>query len=91
VTGNDGVHDGVGRGVPVIGGVPIIVIDGAAQPRGGSVPVPGKFGIASECEPSCSVKRRPTGEYYYKYDSYPRVGRCASEAPPTVPAFGWVI
>jgi hypothetical protein len=73
VTGGDGIHIGVGRGVPVIGGVPIIVIAGAVQPRGGSQPVPGKFGIASECEPSCSVKRTPTGEYYYKYDSYPRV------------------
>ena len=76
-TGDDGVHigagEGIGRGVPVIGGVPIIVINGVVQPRGTSRPEAGKFGIASACEPSCSVKRLPTGGYYYKYDSYPRV------------------
>jgi hypothetical protein len=75
----------------VIGGVPIIVIDGAVQPRGGSQPAPGKFGIASECEPSCSVKRTPTGEYYYKYDTIRALCRFASEALPTVSAFRWVI
>jgi beta-lactamase regulating signal transducer with metallopeptidase domain len=83
LTGDDGIHigagtgkgvgRGVGRGVPVIGGVPIVVIDGALQSGAGLPPETGKFGIASECEPSCSVKRMPTGGYYYKYDSYPRV------------------
>jgi len=53
--------------------VPIVVIDGALQSGAGSPPEAGKFGIASACEPSCSVKRMPTGGYYYKYDSYPRV------------------
>jgi beta-lactamase regulating signal transducer with metallopeptidase domain len=73
VIGDDGIRRGMGRGVPVIGGVPIIVIDGTVQPSDGSPPEPGKLGIASECEPWCGVKRMPTGEYYHKYDSYPRV------------------
>lgn len=71
--GDDGIHIGVGRGVPVIGGVPIVVIGGVLQPSTGSQPEPGRFGFASECEPSCSIKRTPAGDYYYKYDSYPRV------------------
>jgi S1-C subfamily serine protease len=71
--GSDGQGRGVGQGLPVIGGVPIVVIDGVLQPDRGSAPAPGRFGIASECEPSCTVKQSPTGEYYYKYDAYPRV------------------
>ena len=57
----------------MIGGVPIIVINGVVQPRNTSRPEVGKFGIASECEQSCEVTRTSTGEYHYKYGSYPRV------------------
>jgi len=65
---------GYGRGVPAIGGEPIKVVNGASAPSGaGSVPAVGKFGFAVECRPACTLKRAPSGEYYYKYDAYPRI------------------
>ncbi|HEX8946066.1 MAG TPA: PDZ domain-containing protein [Gemmatimonadaceae bacterium] len=79
----DGIHrgsgsgagSGYGRGVPVIGGVPVEVTGGSsgAVTTTGSSPTAGKFGFAVECRPSCSMRRRPNGEYYYKYDGYPRI------------------
>jgi S1-C subfamily serine protease len=33
----------------------------------------GKFGFGIECEPSCSMKRQPSGDFHYKYDGYPRI------------------
>jgi hypothetical protein len=39
----------------------------------GARPGVGKFGFAVECQPSCTTRRRPNGEYYFKYDGYPRI------------------
>jgi hypothetical protein len=65
---------GYGRGVPAIGGEPIGVGNGASAAGGtGSSPAVGKFGFAVECKPSCTLKRTPSGEFYYKYDGYPRI------------------
>lgn len=33
----------------------------------------GKFGFGIECDPSCSMKRQPSGNFHYKYDGYPRI------------------
>ena len=32
-----------------------------------------KFGFAVECITWCPMRRRPNGEYYIKYDGYPRI------------------
>jgi hypothetical protein len=77
----DGIHrgsgagSGYGRGVPVIGGDPVEVTGGSggAVTTTSSSPTAGKFGFAVECRPSCSMRRRPNGESYYKYDGYPRI------------------
>lgn len=69
-----GAGAGYGRGVPVIGGDPIDVANGATMGGGNaSSPAVGKFGFAVECRPSCALKRTPSGEYYYKYDGFPRI------------------
>jgi hypothetical protein len=70
---NSAGGQGFGRGVPVIGGDPLIVIDGVVQPPRNSAPQTGRFGFAVECRPSCSRKQGTDGEYYYKYDGYPRI------------------
>jgi len=64
---------GFGRGVPAIGGDPIEVINGLTRTGASGSPSVGKFGFAVECRPSCTLKRTPSGEYYYKYDGFPRI------------------
>ena len=66
---------GFGRGVPVIGGNAVEVTGGSGGAVATTVssPAVGKFGFAVECKPSCSMRRRPSGEYYFKYDGYPRI------------------
>jgi S1-C subfamily serine protease len=61
--------------VPVIGGNGVEVIGGSGGgvASTGASPAVGKFGFAVECKPSCTVQRRPNGEYYFKYDGYPRI------------------
>jgi hypothetical protein len=75
-----GGGSGYGRGVPIIGGDRVEVSGGAGASSGGGVastspspPALGKFGFAVECMTSCPMRRRPNGEYYIKYDSYPRI------------------
>jgi len=68
-----GTGAGVGRGVPVIGGDSIDAISGVPTNASGASPAVGKFGFAVECKPSCTLRRTPSGEYYYKYDSFPRI------------------
>jgi hypothetical protein len=36
-------------------------------------PTTSRFGFGVECHPSCSMKRMPNGEFYYKYDGYPSI------------------
>ncbi|HEV8495931.1 MAG TPA: PDZ domain-containing protein [Gemmatimonadaceae bacterium] len=64
---------GYGRGVPVIGGDPVEVNGSGVTTTAGATPAVGKFGFAVECKPSCTMKQRPNGEYYFKYDGYPRI------------------
>jgi hypothetical protein len=66
---------GYGRGVPVIGGNAVEVTGGSGSAVASTVasPAVGKFGFAVECRPSCTMRRRPSGEYYFKYDGYPRI------------------
>jgi hypothetical protein len=64
---------GYGRGVPVIGGEPIEVVNGVTRTGASGSPAVGKFGFAVECVPSCTLKRTPSGENYYKYDGFPRI------------------
>jgi S1-C subfamily serine protease len=68
-----GAGTGFGRGVPVIGGDPIDVVNGVTSTAATGSPSVGKFGFAVECRPSCTLKRTPSGEYYYKYDGFPRI------------------
>ena len=78
-----GTNGGTGRGVgiPAIGGDPIFVIDGVVQATTRGAPPTGKCGFAVECQPSCTLKRGPTGEYYYKfYDGLPPMRSCAKGA-----------
>ena len=65
---------GYGLGVPEFFGDTIEIINGTAVTHGsGSSPAIGRFGFAVECRPSCSLNRSPRGDYYYKYDGYPRI------------------
>jgi hypothetical protein len=64
---------GYGRGVPVIGGEAASVYGGSGGATLSSSPVIGKFGVAVECTPSCTVRRLANGEMHYKYDGYPRI------------------
>jgi len=68
-----GAGSGFGRGVPIMGGDSIDAITGVPTNAGGASPAVGKFGFAVECKPSCTLKRTPSGEYYYKYESFPRI------------------
>jgi hypothetical protein len=78
----DSVHSGAGSGAALAARVSS-TIDGIRQGRGrgtgsgsatlGSSPVIGKFGVAVECAPSCTVRRLANGEVHYKYDGYPRI------------------
>ena len=72
---------GNGRGVPA-GGETVDVYGGGDAGLGiGSSPVMGKFGVAVECTPSCTVRRLANGEIHYKYDGYPRVIELRERSP----------
>jgi hypothetical protein len=68
-----GSGGGHGRGVPVIGGEAANVYSGSGGASISSSPAIGKFGVAVECTPSCTVRRQTNGDIHYKYDGYPRV------------------
>jgi hypothetical protein len=71
---NAGKGNGYGRGVPAFFGDTIEIINGSPVVHSsGSSPAIGRFGFAVECAPSCSLNRSPSGDYYYKYDGYPRI------------------
>jgi membrane-associated protease RseP (regulator of RpoE activity) len=71
---NAGKGNGYGRGVPAFFGDTIEIVNGSPVIHGsGSSPAIGRFGFAVECSPSCSLNRSPSGDYYYKYDGYPRI------------------
>jgi hypothetical protein len=78
----DSVYGGAGSGTALAARVSS-TIDGIRRGSGGgtgrgsatlsSSPVIGKFGVAVECTPSCTVQRLANGEMHYKYEAYPRV------------------
>ena len=77
--GDDGVHlgsgsgSGQGIGTPVLGGDPLVIINGVPSSRGTGGAQIGRFGFAVECRDTCSSKRMPNGGYIYKYDKYPAI------------------
>jgi hypothetical protein len=71
---NAGKGNGYGRGVPAFFGDTIEIVNGSPVVHSsGTSPAIGRFGFAVECRPSCSLNRSPSGDYYYKYDGYPRI------------------
>ena len=78
----DSVYGGAGSGAALAARVSSTIDgirrgSGRGTGRGGatlnSSPVIGKFGVAVECAPSCTVQRLANGEMHYKYEGYPRV------------------
>jgi S1-C subfamily serine protease len=60
--------------VPAFFGDTIEIVNGSPVVHSsGTSPAIGRFGFAVECRPSCSLNRSPSGDYYYKYDGYPRI------------------
>lgn len=67
---SSGKGSGMGRGEPVIGGDPLVVINGGGKIETGNNAI-GRFGFGVECRNSCSARRMPNGTYVYSYDDYP--------------------
>ena len=70
---------GRGVGVPVLGGEPMVIVDGRPVKATGSQI--GRFGFATECRPSCSTKQSVSGRYVFVYDGYPVVAAVRAGSP----------
>lgn len=85
------VHAGYGRGqgggggrgvgVPVLGGAPMIIVNGRPVQAPAGTSQVGRFGFATECRPSCSTKQPAAGHYVFVYDGYPVVAEVRAGSP----------